>query len=308
MTAHSHTHVLLNPIAGSVKRRKRQAAVLGRLREVGVTCDVTVSQHPGHLTEVASELAVRGCETIVVGGGDGTINEVINGIAGTETVLGIVPLGTANDFATNVGIKEIDRACTIIKERRTKKIDLVRVNHDKFFGSTACLGFDAEVAAFARRRRLDPFLMHVLGGLWKIFSYKSKTVELRFDGQKRFGDIFLVAFGNVRSYARGMLINPQAALDDALLDICIVRPMARWRLLSVFPLAYKGTHVNHEKISQHRAEAVFVQSVAPMDLYADGDYMATTPIRLEVAPKYLEVIVGPDDVPSFEATRDLSGT
>jgi YegS/Rv2252/BmrU family lipid kinase len=258
-----------------------------------MTCDVTISQHPGHLTEVASELAVRGCETIVVGGGDGTINEVINGIAGTETVLGIVPLGTANDFATNMGIKDIDSACTIIKERRTKKIDLVRVNHDKFFGSTACLGFDAEVAAFARRRWLSPFLMHVLGGLWKFFFYKAKTVELRFNGQKCFGEIFLVAFGNVRSYARGMVINPGAVSDDAFLDICVVRRMPRWRVLSVFPSVYKGTHVKCKEITQYRAEAVFVQSVDPMHLYADGDFMATTPVRLEIAPKYLKVIMGP---------------
>jgi diacylglycerol kinase (ATP) len=295
MAAHSHVHVLMNPIAGSRKRRKQHVAVSDRLRELGMTCNVTASQYPGHLTEVASELAVRGCETIIVGGGDGTINEVINGIAGTETVLGILPVGTANDFATNMGIKDIDSAYTLIKERRTKKIDLIRVNRDKFYGSTACLGFDAEVAAFARRRWLNPFWMHVLGGVWKFFSYKTKTVELRFNGQKCFGKIFLVAFGNVRSYARGMVINPGAVFDDALLDICVVGRMPRWRVLSVFPSVYKGTHVKRKEITQYRAGSVFVQSVNPMHLYADGDFMATTPVRLEVAPKYLEVIVGPDD-------------
>ncbi len=295
MSDHSYAHVLLNPIAGSRKRRKQHAAVPDRLRESGITCEVTLSQHPGHLTEVASELAIRGCETIIVGGGDGTINEVINGIAGTETVLGILPMGTANDFATNMGIEDVDSAYNIIKKRRTKKIDLIRVNNDRFFGSTACLGFDAEVAAFARRRWLSPFFMHVLGGVLKFFSYKSKTVELRFNGQKSFGDIFLVAFGNVRSYARGMVINPEAVFDDGFLDICIVGHMPRWRILSIFPSVYKGTHVTHKRISQHRAEAVFAQSADPMHLYADGDFMATTPVRLEVAPKYLEVIVGFED-------------
>jgi diacylglycerol kinase (ATP) len=193
-----------------------------------------------------------------------------------------------------MGIKDIESAYNIITQRRTKKIDLIRVNNDKFFGSTACLGFDAEVAAFARRRWLSPFLMHVLGGVWKFFSYKSKMVELRFNGQKSFGDIFLVAFGNVRSYARGMVINPGAEFDDGFLDICVVKRMPRWSVLSVFPSVYKGTHVTHKRISQHQAEAVFAQSADPMHLYADGDFMATTPVRLEVAPKYLEVIVGLD--------------
>jgi YegS/Rv2252/BmrU family lipid kinase len=295
MPNRSHAHVLLNPTAGGKNRRKLRDAVSDRLREAGMTCSVIISQHPGHLTEVASELAIHGSETIIVGGGDGTVNEVINGVAGTETVVGVLPLGTANDFARNMGIRDIDSAFEVIKRRRTKKIDLIRVNNDKFFGSTACLGFDAEVAAFARRRWLSPFLMHVLGGVWKFFFYKSKMVELRFNGQKSFRDIFLVAFGNVKSYARGMMINPGAEFDDGFLDICVVARMPRWKILSVFPSVYKGTHVTHNRISQHRAAAVFAQSADPMDLYADGDFMASTPVRLEVAPKYLEVMVGSDE-------------
>ncbi len=287
------THILINPVAGGRKCRKLYPSVLRRLDESGVTCDVTVSQYPGQIPDLASELAVRGCETVVVCGGDGTVNEVINGIAGTDTALGIVPLGTANDFAANMGIKDIDSACAIIKQRRTQKIDLVRVNHDRFFAGTACLGFDAEVAAFAKSRRLNPFLMHVLGGLFKFFSYKPKTVELRFDGQKCFGDIFLVAFSNIRSYAKGMLITPQAIFDDARLDICVVKRMPKWKVLSIFPSVYKGTHVNHREVTVYRADAVFVQSLHPMDLYADGDFMATTPVRLEVVPKHLRVIMGP---------------
>ena len=261
-----------------------------------MVCNVTVSRYAGQITDFASELAARGCETVVACGGDGTVNEVINGIAGTETALGIVPLGTANDFAANMGVsKDINRACAIIKQRRVKKIDLVRVNHDKFFGGTACLGFDAEVAAFASSRRFEPLLMHVLGGILKFFSYKPRTVELRFDGQRYFGDIFLVAFGNVRSYARGMLITPLAVFDDALLDICVVRRMPKRKVLSIFPSVYKGTHINNREISLYRASAVCVQSLRPVDLYADGDFMATTPVRLEVMPKYLKVIVGPPD-------------
>lgn len=271
--------------------------MLDRLRGAGVTCDVTVSRYPGQLTELASELAMQGQETVVVCGGDGTVNEVINGIAGTETALGIVPMGTANDFAANMGIsKNISDACKIIKQRRVKKIDLVRVNHDKFFAGTGCLGFDAEVAAFASRRRKkrsNSFLLHVIGGILKFFSYKPRTVELRFDGQRYFGDIFLVAFGNTRSYAGGMLITPRAVSDDAFLDICLVRRLPKRRVLSIFPSVYKGAHVNNKEVAQYRAGAVFVQSLGPMDLYGDGDFMATTPLRLEVVPRQLKVIVGP---------------
>jgi len=271
--------------------------VVRTLREAGVACGVTISEYPGHITEASSELSARGHNTVIACGGDGTVNEVINGIVGTRTALGIVPLGTGNDFAVNMGIsKNINLACTIIKERRIKKVDLVRVNDDRFFGGTGCVGFDAEVAAFASRRRKEksnPFLLHVMGGLLKFVSYKPKTVELRFDGQKYFGDIMLVAFSNIRSYARGMVITPHAVSDDALLDICVVRPMPKWKVLSIFPSVYKGTHVNKKEVTLHRSRAVYVQSVRPMDLYADGDFMATTPFRLKVAPKHLNVIAGP---------------
>ncbi|NVL90524.1 MAG: diacylglycerol kinase family lipid kinase [Desulfobacterales bacterium] len=290
-------NIFVNPIAGGGKCSKKYRTVVHKLREAGVVCNVMTSQYPGHITRVASELAARGHKTFIACGGDGTVNELINGIAGTETAMGIVPLGTGNDFATNMGIsKDINLACAIIKERRVKEIDLVRVNDDRFFAGVGCLGFDAEVAAFAGRKRKDgsnPFLLHIMGGILKFVSYKPKTVELRFDGHRYFGDIFLVAFGNTRTYARGMMITPQAVSDDASLDICVVRKMPRWKILSIFPSVYKGAHLNSEEITLHRAGAVYVQSMKPMDLYADGDFMTTTPFRLEVVPKYLKVIVAP---------------
>jgi diacylglycerol kinase (ATP) len=292
-----HANIFVNPVAGGGKWRKLYPAVVSRLREAGIVCDVRVSQYAGQITELASELAARGYETVVACGGDGTVNEVVNAIAGTETALGIVPMGTANDFAVNMGIsRDIDLACEIIRQRRVKKIDLVKVDHDRFFAATGCLGFDAEVAAFAGRRRKEksnPFLLHVLGGILKFFSYEPRTVELRFNGLRYFGDVFLVAFGNIRSYARGMVITPGAVFDDALLDICVFRRMPKRKVLCIFPSVYKGTHVNYREVTLYRARAVYVQSLGPMDLYADGDFMTTTPFRLEVVAKHLNVIVGP---------------
>ena len=267
-----------------------------KLTEAGIMCDVVLSEYPGHIADVAFDLAATGFETVIACGGDGTINEVINGIAGTNTVMGIVPLGTANDFAANMAIsKNIKRACAIIKQRQVKKIDVVRINNDKFFVGTACLGFDAEIAAFAsRRRNLCPFLTHVLGGMVKYISYSPKTVDIRFEDQKYFGDIFLVAFGNIKTYAKGMKITPKAVPDDALLDICLITRMPKWKLPFVIPSVYKGTHAKYKGITMHQAEAVYVQTSTPMDLYADGDFMTTTPFRLNVVPRHLNVIVGPD--------------
>ena len=293
----SYAKLFVNPIAGGGKGRRLYPVVVQKLQEAGVVCDVVMSPYRGYITEAAAELAARGCETMIAYGGDGTINEVINGIAGTDTVLGIVPMGTGNDFATDMAISQnITDACAIIGQRQVKKIDLVRVNHDKFFGGVGCLGFDAEVAAFASRKRKsrsNPLFLHILGGLLKFFSYRPEIVGLRFNGHKYFGRTFLVAFGNIRSYAKGMLITPRALPDDGLLDICVVRSMPRWKVAAIFPSVYKGAHIHSKDVLVYQAESVFVQSVRPMDLYADGDFMATTPFRLEVVPNHLKVIVGP---------------
>ena len=293
----SRAQVFVNPIAGAGKCRKAYPAIVSTLRGAGVVCDVIVSQYPGQITEVSSELAALGYQTVIACGGDGTVNELVNGIAGTPTALGIVPMGTTNDFAVNMGIsKDISLACKIIKEGQTRKIDLVRVRGDKFFAGTGCIGFDAEVAAFASGRRKEdsnPFLWRVLGALLKFVSYRAKTVELRFNGDRYFGKVLLVAFGNVRSCACDVPIRPGAAPYDASLDIRVVRPMPRWKLFSFFPSVYKRTHVNNKRVTVSQAGSVYVQSVGPMALYADGDFMTTTPFRLEAVPRHLNVIAGP---------------
>ena len=296
MSKESRAQVFVNPVAGSGKCGKAYPAIVRTLRGAGLVCDITVSQYPGQITEVSSELAALGYQTVVACGGDGTVNELVNGIAGTPTALGVVPMGAANDFAANMGIsKDINLACKMIKEGRTRKIDLVKVRDDKFFAGTGCIGFDAEVAAFAsgRKENSSPFLWRVLGALLKFVSYRAKTVELRFNGDRYFGEILLVAFGNVRSYARGKPMTPGAAPDDASLDICVVRPIPRWKLFSFFPSVYKRAHVNNKRVTVSQAGSVYVQSVGPMALYADGDFMTTTPFRLEVMPRHLNVIVGP---------------
>ena len=294
MTETRYAKVLVNPIAGGRKEQKLCHAVVDALRHAGVKCDVTISRFPGELTELSGQLATQGCETIIVCGGDGTAHEVINGIAGSETALAVLPLGAANDFSVNMGFsQDITHICELIKKRRTKRIDLVKVNQDRFFCGTACLGFGAEVAAFARSRKIEPHMMHLLGGLVKFFSYEPRTIELRFNGQRFFGDVFLAAFGNVKSYARGTQNTPEASFDDALLDICLVKRMPKRRLISFFQSVHKGTQVTDDGIEQFQTKAVFVQSVGPADLYADGEFAAQTPVRLEVVPKALNVILAP---------------
>lgn len=272
------------------------------LLDAGVVCDVVVSQYPGHITQASGDVAARGEETVIVCGGDGTVNEVINGVAGTQTTVGIVPLGTANHLATSVGIdKDIVAACRIIRHRHTEAIDLVRINDDKLFAGVGCVGFDSEVAAFAssrRKKKSNPFFLQFIGSLVKFFSYQPKTLELRYNGERFFGKVLLVAIGDSRSWDKSMA-NPGASVCEApSLSVGIVRPVSRWRLASRFLSVSKKVNPKNKGVSVHCANSVHVQSMGPIDLYVDGDFMKKTPFRLQVVPKYLKLIVNPSSSPS----------
>ena len=254
-----------------------------------------LSQYPGHITQVSSDLAARGADTVIACGGDGTVNEIINGIAGTQTAVGIIPLGAANCLAGELGIdKDIEAACGIIKTGQARKVDLVKINDDKLFAGVGCVGFDSEAAAFANRRgeKSHPFLLHLVGSALKVFSYQAKTVELRFNGDRYFGEVLLVAFGNGRFYSQHMPSPNAAVPDDGSLYVCVVRPMPKWKLLSRFPSVSKKVNPNNKEVTVHRTASVHVQSLGQMELYADGDFMTTTPFRLQIMPKHLNVIVG----------------
>lgn len=273
------------------------------LHDAGVLCDVVVSQYPGHITQVSGDVAARGEKTVIVCGGDGTVNEVINGVAGTQTAVGIVPLGEANRLAATVGIdKDIVAACRIIRQRHTEAIDLVRVNDDKLFAGVGCIGFDSEVAAFAssrRKKKSNPFLLQFIGSLVKFFSYQPKTLELRYNGEKFFGKILLVAVGDSRSWGKRML-NPDASLCEApSLSVGIVRPVSRWRLASRFLSVTKKVNPKNNWVTVHCANSVHVQSMGPMDLYVDGDFVKKTPFRLQIVPKHLKLIVNTSLSSSF---------
>jgi YegS/Rv2252/BmrU family lipid kinase len=289
--------LFVNPTAGGGKCGKRYPLVAKTLRDAGMACDVMLSQYPGHITQVSSDLAARGEDTVIACGGDGTLNEIINGIAGTQTAVGIIPLGAANCLAGEFGIdKDIEAACRIIKTGQAQKVDLVKINDDKLFAGVGCVGFDSEAAAFAngrRREKSNPFLLHLVGSALKVFSYQAKTVELRFNGDRYFGEVLLVAFGNGRFYSQPMPSSTATVTDDGSLYVYVVRPMPKWKLLSRFPSVSKKVNPNNKEVTVHRTVSVHVQSLGPMELYADGDFITTTPFRLQIMPKHLKVIVGP---------------
>jgi diacylglycerol kinase (ATP) len=241
-----------------------------------------------------------GADAVVVAGGDGTVNLAIQEVAGTGIPLGIVPSGTGNDFAATLGLRELDvsAAADAIAGGVTRRIDLARVTRDdgstQYFGSVLASGFDSKVNDRANAMRwprggsryniaiLVEFL--TLAGI-------PYDVELELaDGthEQVHGDLVMATVGNGRSYGGGIPICPDADVADGLLDVVLVRPAGRLRLLRLLPRVYQGTHASVPEVSMRRVRSVRL-SAPGVTAYADGDPIGALPLTVDVVPGALTI-------------------
>ena len=286
-------HVLVNPIAGNYKCSRSIPQLRSKLLERGIAHHMEVSRYHGHIKELALKAKEGGCKRIIVCGGDGTINEAIHALVDSDVKLGILPLGTGNDFARTLGIKEdLDFACNVLQEEKVRKVDLVMVNGDKYFGSVGGVGFDAEVASWANRYKgvVPGAAIYLLAILAKLFTYKFKKVAITHDNGNHTGEILMAAIGNTEWYGGGINITPTALMDDGVLDICVVQKINKFKLLLFFPSVLKGTHIRFSEVKLYRTKKISISSETPLQFLGDGEILGETPVSLEVIPRALNII------------------
>ena len=291
--------LLVNPVAGKGKSGKNYSIAVQSFMQIGLDCDVIVSEYPGHITQVSSELAALSKPVVVACGGDGTINEIANGIVGTETALGVIPLGCSNNFAQAMGIPlAMEAACRVIADGHLINTDLIKVNHDKLVCNGGFVGFESEVAAFTRLKRAKrPHADSIskIRSLLKVLSFQSKTVELRFNDTRHYGEYLLVVVENGHPYQKET--SPVSVHKDGEpvlephLHIGMVESVPQWRFFSRLAALYKQKKPNKQGVTWHQTSAVHVQSLGPLGFYSDGEFITKTPFRLEIMPQRLNVFV-----------------
>ena len=290
------TCVILNPIAGSVKDPD---ALVEKLRSLpGIS--VKVSARRGSASRFARTALKNGCDIIVAAGGDGTLNEVINGI-GEQTGqirIGLIPLGTGNDFARTLGLpNDVDQCIELILAGRTRAIDLVRVTSDRVrhFVNVSAGGFSGLV-----NEKLTPKMKKTWGPLAYVRSAAAALPELRayltriaLDDQETLSEsLYNVIVGNGRYVAGGIPIAPEAVPDDGLLDLVLIpeRPVADLALLA--PQILMGNHLSSASIIYRRAAKISVNSKPGMWFNVDGELVGNEPAVFEVLPRALQFVVG----------------
>jgi YegS/Rv2252/BmrU family lipid kinase len=299
------TKVIVNPVAGANSTRRKWRLISKLLNRVGLSFDFEYTEGVGHAMELARLAASDGYRCLVAVGGDGTVNEVANGILHstnpTTTALGVVSTGTGSDFIRSVGIsRDYATACSALTGSKRLTIDVGVVEYrrggqtlERFFVNAAGTGFDAAVVK--ETERLPKFfggtVPYVAGLLRTLFVYKNKPVVVRAGGEVESGRVLNVVVANGGYLGGGMHIVPQAELGDSLLDVAIVGDMGKLELLKELPKVYKGTHVNHPKFKMKKADNITIESPEPMLVYADGEMLGELPASFRVMPAALNIVV-----------------
>ncbi len=268
-------------------------AALGVFGRGDVQVDVQESRDAQHLLALARQAAADKPDAIVSLGGDGTHHYVLNGMAGSEIPLGIIPAGSGNDLAKGLGIPTQARAAAeTLLAGNTRRIDLGRVG-STVYGCIAGAGFDSVVTRYAneRVRRLRGSWAYAWSILRCLELYRPEPLKIVSDAQEFAGDVVFAVVGNNVSYGGGIHLAPRAKLDDGLLDVCIVPYMGKLELLQWVRRAYRGEHLRHPRIVYFQARKVSLSSTSRLELFGDGEFMQELPATIEIVPKALSVIV-----------------
>ncbi len=297
------TELIINLTAGGGKPRPHLKAIFKFLEENGFIFKASYTSHHGDAIELAQKAADKGTDLIVSIGGDGTVNEIVNGImkSKNDPSLGIIPLGWANDFIKSTDIpSDIIEACKILVRGKIKKIDIGIINSQMYFANICGVGFDAEVAQLANQMKSKHPNLRILSAFVYVFSTVKKllspfsyhNVKIKFDGQEIHSKILFIAISNGKIYGGRFKITPEAILDDGLLELCVVAEMGRFKYLSIIPKVFKGTHTNIKGVNFYRAKEVVIQSSEPVLAQVSGEVIeGQNEFRITLLPKSLKLIV-----------------
>jgi len=284
--------LIVNPSAGGGRAGRALPAVQSELARLGIEHHVERTQSLAHAGELA-QAAARADEVAIAFGGDGIVGAVAGALIHTEGVLGVLPGGRGNDFARVLGIPlEPVRACETLRHGTPKALDLGQAGDQTFIGIASC-GFDSEANRIANETTLvRGNLVYAYGAIRALSAWRPATFQVRFDGgEARTITGYTIAAANSKAYGGGMMLAPDALLDDGMLDVVMVEDVPKQRFLRLLPTVFKGQHVRQPNVHVARAEQIEVSSDRPFTMYADGDPIGELPITVRCLRAAVRVLV-----------------
>lgn len=300
--------VIVNPVSGRGAGNAAVPVVEGLLREHGVDYSLVRTERPWHAAELAQQAAAEGFETVVAVGGDGTANEVLNGLmmarlagASTEPAMGILCVGRGNDFAFGMGApRPLAEGCQALASGRRRTVDVGRVTgglypQGRYFGNGIGVGFDAVVGFVAlKMTHLRGFPSYIVAALKTMYLYyQAPLVRVESDGQTSTRRLLMVSVMNGRRMGGGFMMAPRAQADDGLLDLCMADQVSRARIFVLIYHFMRGTQAGRKAITTAQARRVVVTAVeGTLPAHADGETLCENGRELvvEVLPRQLQFV------------------
>jgi len=286
-----HLKLIYNPAAGRGRTRRHAARVEAYLRGNGASVDVHASHSPEDLTQVAAESSKGQYDRVVICGGDGSLHHAVREFDLARGTMALIPLGSGDDFARVAGIpRTFEAACEVALNGKIREVDVAEANGHRYLG-VAGLGFDSEVAAFANKVKVLRGSAVYLYAIFRVLPrFKPHPVRITIDGSTRSEEIMFAVVGSSRQYGGGIRIIPDALIDDGILDYCIVKRTTRAQLLKTLPRAYAGKHVGRSFVEIGRGVRFRFESDQLLEVYADGEFVTTTPVAFGLASERLKLM------------------
>lgn len=264
---------IVNPVAGKNRGSKLIPIIEDYCREKAITFKIVKTEEIGGATAIIKQYIKEYYDIYIAVGGDGTVNEVVNGIVESDKIMGIIPCGTGNDFAKSLGIpKDPLEALSQIINGTPRLIDIGKVNNHWFI-NIASIGLDAEIADCTNRIKafFNGAYAYIIAFIKVLFCFKPLEVQFK-EGQRVYSkQVMLVAICNGSYYGGGAKIAPNAILSDGYFDVCIVEKMAKLKLLVLFPSVFKGRHEAFKEVKIYRTKSMTIKGKELVKLNLDGE-------------------------------------
>lgn len=290
---------IVNPVAGKGRALKIVPDIESEMEQMSeVEYKIEYSKGPGDATKIAEDYAAKGVDIVFAVGGDGTVNEVANGIIKTNTAMAVIPGGSGNDFIKSLGIT--GRPDEIIRNTLTgtkRKIDVGLVN-GRYFVNISSMGFDAEVVIATQRAKkyfLSGSAAYVAGLISVIFTGRPSVVKMKADDIEVTDRVLLIAVANGKYYGGGMKAAPEAVIDDGLFDICFISRVPKIKMLFLFPKFMKGKHKEIKEVKFYRASKVTIEAEKPTYINIDGEVIQDTKAVFQIVKGGLAIAMPSQD-------------
>lgn len=283
---------ILNPVAGKGKASTLKPIIEKICKDENVEFQMKETSSPGDGTKIARWAAGEGYKRIISVGGDGTLNEVLNGIVGSDAALGIIPGGSGNDFIRSINkSRDIEKIILDTIKGEVRKIDL-GVCNNKYFINVGSAGLDAEVVIRTEKakRFFSGSAAYIAAVLYTIFTYRGWNMKIQIDDKSFESKTLLTAIANGKYYGGGMMPAPEAKIDDGYFDVCHVGHMSKLKMFILFPKYMKGKHASIEEVTFYRGQTVKITCDVPVAVNLDGEIIKSREMEFKILKNGVNII------------------